>query len=1061
MKPLYLRMQAFGPFAEEQTVDFQAFGESPLFLINGATGAGKTTILDAICFALYGETTGERSAENMRCDHAAGDLKTEVELIFSLGTRFYRVLRLPTQTTAKARGEGEVRRNSTGDLWQLTATEEHPLCWDKKLLHTRRVSAINQYIQQQIGLDSHQFRQVVILPQGKFREVLTAKSSEREAVFARLFQTDRYRFIEEAFKEKNKELAAAMTALDQAKTDALAQVTLTSTETLATDVALEAEEQVAFSLKASQQELAAAQKRYQQAREQAEQAAVAQVKGLQLQNQFQALAMYQKQRQQLIEQKNYMESLTARLTKTRLAVTIQSEFNHLTRIEQAWQETIERIEQQQLRYQQGHEALVQVQEQCRQAEQALAGFHDVQERRLKLDFAIQAAEEVIKLQSKWQGLKAQLKQAQIEYEQCQQNQQEQALQVQQGRHVLQQLEAEREQLKSPEVALLQAHNRLKTYRRLTELEQSLAVAEQAITNLTKEHQTQQEHYQDSQRQYHEVQQKWHLGQAARLSQLLGEQEACMVCGSYEHPALAHEQAEVAWVSDEQLAEAESLVAAQHQVLLAVANKLQLAGIKHQNNQELVQQVRAELFTVPAVETAPDRVGEAASELILSEPQLLQQIQILEQEQQRQHALQQRLQQLRVEQSEAEQRIESSRQQEALLLQTLTQARENERICQLEMANKEKSFAQICDANAVKGSFDIAALTAQRAALLHAYAIAQERAQQTKRQQEQLLNEMTRAEEQLKSSQEHLVSLEQEQKQATRIWQRALEKCGFTTETEFKQALHEQDRQQEWDSEISHYKQALHATEEQIGHLQQELESQQPPNLTLLQSAAETSKAQEAVLLAQLQQQNSHYERLMQTAAKLQQLQQQSADLLAQYQVLGTMTEAVSGKNYLRMSLHRFVLSVLLEDVLQEASHRLLKMSAGRFYLRRAEEQQNQRETGGLDLVVDDSYTGRSRPVNTLSGGESFMAALALALGMSEVVQSYAGGIQLDTLFIDEGFGSLDSEALDAAIGVLAHLRAAGRTIGIISHVQELKERLPQRIDVVRSPQGSRLTMVTP
>src|SRR5690554_2057083 len=144
MRPIFLRMQAFGPFAEEQTVDFAAFGKDPLFLINGPTGAGKTTILDAISFALYGETTGDRGAESMRCDHADPDTKTEVEFVFELGGHYYRVLRLPTQMNAKARGEGETRRQTTGDLWEVTpASATAPLNWDTKLIHARKVSDIN------------------------------------------------------------------------------------------------------------------------------------------------------------------------------------------------------------------------------------------------------------------------------------------------------------------------------------------------------------------------------------------------------------------------------------------------------------------------------------------------------------------------------------------------------------------------------------------------------------------------------------------------------------------------------------------------------------------------------------------------------------------------------------------------------------------------------------------------------------------------------------------------------------------------------------------------------
>ncbi|MEP4546652.1 MAG: SMC family ATPase, partial [Saccharospirillum sp.] len=194
-------------------------------------------------------------------------------------------------------------------------------------------------------------------------------------------------------------------------------------------------------------------------------------------------------------------------------------------------------------------------------------------------------------------------------------------------------------------------------------------------------------------------------------------------------------------------------------------------------------------------------------------------------------------------------------------------------------------------------------------------------------------------------------------------------------------------------------------------------------------------------------------RMAETLQKIKQLE-------ADYGVTGTLAEVASGKNGQRISLQRFVLSVLLDDVLIEASHRLTTMSKGRYQLLRRQDRTKGNVASGLDLDVEDAYTGKSRPVSTLSGGESFMAALALALGLSDVVQAYAGGIRLDALFIDEGFGSLDPDSLDLAIETLMELRANGRSVGIISHVSELKEQIPQRIDVRPSQAGSRIEIIS-
>ena len=177
--------------------------------------------------------------------------------------------------------------------------------------------------------------------------------------------------------------------------------------------------------------------------------------------------------------------------------------------------------------------------------------------------------------------------------------------------------------------------------------------------------------------------------------------------------------------------------------------------------------------------------------------------------------------------------------------------------------------------------------------------------------------------------------------------------------------------------------------------------------------------------------------------------------------VSTLSDVANGQAGNKISFQRFVLSVLLDDVLIQASQRLNIMSSGRYQLVRKEDRAKGNKASGLELEVEDSYTGKTRSVATLSGGESFMAALSLALGLSDVVQSYAGGIKLDTLFIDEGFGSLDTESLDLAIKTLIDLQASGRTIGIISHVTELKEQMTLRLDVdaVSSHGGSSVRTV--
>ena len=174
-----------------------------------------------------------------------------------------------------------------------------------------------------------------------------------------------------------------------------------------------------------------------------------------------------------------------------------------------------------------------------------------------------------------------------------------------------------------------------------------------------------------------------------------------------------------------------------------------------------------------------------------------------------------------------------------------------------------------------------------------------------------------------------------------------------------------------------------------------------------------------------------------------------------YQTAARLANLADGDNNQRMNFETFVLLTYFEQVLQEANKRLNKMTGGRYYFRRQQELVSKQRKAGLDIDIMDNYTGKTRAVSTLSGGESFKASLALALGLSDVVQNAAGGIELNTIFIDEGFGTLDSDSLEQTIDCLIELQLGGRLVGIISHVAELKERIKAQLIVTPSEKGSK------
>jgi exonuclease SbcC len=282
----------------------------------------------------------------------------------------------------------------------------------------------------------------------------------------------------------------------------------------------------------------------------------------------------------------------------------------------------------------------------------------------------------------------------------------------------------------------------------------------------------------------------------------------------------------------------------------------------------------------------------------------------------------------------------------------------------------------------------------------------------------------------------------------------LQMAGFATDASFQAAKRSPAEIDHLEEAIRHFEGELRGARDRFERACQAAASLVPPDIQTLEHVSKQAKADletalkaEIMLVGQLQQLDAWLHDLRDTARGLQALE-------LQYTVSGRIAEVANGHNTHGITFQRFVLAALLDDVLVAASERLRTMSRRRFSLQRATARADRRMAGGLDLEVYDTYTGTTRAVSTLSGGESFLASLALALGLADVVQVYAGGIRLDTVFVDEGFGSLDPEALDLALRALVDLQQGGRLVGIISHVPELKERIDVRLEVIPAQRGS-------
>jgi exonuclease SbcC len=296
---------------------------------------------------------------------------------------------------------------------------------------------------------------------------------------------------------------------------------------------------------------------------------------------------------------------------------------------------------------------------------------------------------------------------------------------------------------------------------------------------------------------------------------------------------------------------------------------------------------------------------------------------------------------------------------------------------------------------------------------------------------------------------------------TAAWQEARTSAGFADTATWQSACLTAEATAELERQITSHEQALAAAKDRDARARAEAGDVKVPDLETLQTTWEAS----AATLRTTRDRATRLERDVQEALRLR--QEVDADLAIctelekRFGVFGKLAQVADGGNPQRLSFQRFVLASRLDEVLEVASVQLAQMTGGRYRLRRREGIDDKRSAGGLEIDVDDNETGRPRPARTLSGGEGFLAALALSLATAEVVTHHAGGIRLDSIFVDEGFGTLDDESLDRALGTLIQLHEGGRLVGVISHVAELRERIDVRLEVTKTGEGSRARFILP
>jgi exonuclease SbcC len=999
MRPHRLRVTAFGAFGSTVEVSFDDLASSGLFLLHGETGAGKTTLLDAIGFALYGRVPGERGkARRLRSDHAAPGTPTEVQLEATIGGRRMRITRKPEQERRKLRGSGTTTEQAKVLLEEFTGASWHAV--------STRVGEADIEIADLMGMSADQFFQVVLLPQGEFAKFLHADAGDRAKLLQRLFGTDRFHAVEEWLARRRKTTADEVREAELGISGLLARVAQAAGVPVLGDDgpgdgAPDAQARWAVQLaEVAEAEATACAAQVLLHRTELDLAQDGRRDAERLADRQRRRADALRTRDQLARDAHGIEELRQELGAALRSTEVTPALEEADRTARALADAVQA---------EGH------------ARAAAAEVPVARPQAPAAELRTDAQEHVTKA-GRLEGLRSLAEQAAGEDETAATAQaaaaalaariDEAGLAAAAQRKHRPELSLQRDQAREAAERLPGVRAEADRYHRAAD---DMAALVQARADVGQ----QSEAYIAAKIEHAEL-----LGEAARLrmaridgmraelAAALVDGVPCPVCGSLDHPELCELQGERVTREQEEVADAEAA---------AASERAETTGAKLGAADGRVAALSARLeeagFTVaadlPSLRHETRRLTATWQELRAEAARLAAA---------RLSDVQAALEDLDQSIADAEKRLAG------LADQRKSELRQAAEAGQRADRHRESLAAQL------DGAPDLDTALARERAAADALTAAADAADATARAR-------------------------LDESRAAGLAASAAAEAGFQNLDEARHARRATDFRRTADRDIRDHEARARAVAELLTDPDLDVPLDPPADLAGAQVAVEADrKAHDDAVAA--------YDRAQHKAEQLADL---APRLTGRLDELKPLTEKANearrvadlaaglGANTLRMTLSSFVLAARLEEVAAIASERLLTMTSGRYSLVHTDARRGSGRSG-LGLLACDSWTGVDRDTSTLSGGETFLASLALALGLADVVTAEAGGTRIEALFVDEGFGSLDEDTLEEVMTVLDGLREGGRMVGIVSHVAELRQRIPAQVRVRKGQAGSHLAV---
>ncbi len=1086
MRPLKLVMQAFGSYGNRTEIDFEKPDQN-LFLITGNTGSGKTTIFDAIVFALYGEASSNANKKNgaeLQSQFVEIGMEPFVSLTFSEknGTEIdlYTVKRIPRHVRPLKRGNGEKMVSEEVSLTMPDGSEYPAKETDAKLMEI-------------VGLTKEQFMQVAMIAQGEFMELLRAKSDDKKMIFRKLFHTGLYEEIKNEFAVRKKEKQAE---IDQIRMRCIAEISRTELPEGLEQTAFlkekkkELEKSKDFSVTVLEQFLEKLEllceelsKRTKEARkivqkrsQERDHARDAAAKASQLLKSFVQLEDAEKTLQSLKEQEEAITEQQELAVRVEDAWEVQAVYQRLLdckkMLEKLRSDLQEQTEQLSKLTEDTKLCIQNTKDAKHQQEEEVAAFTKVEE---KVKKAIEvftkmeaAGQDVIQKEKAVQNAEEKERVVKVKKEQLEKQQEawrERSQQLAQSEKNLALWQAKQKDFGLLETEFSRAEQTAKEYKTQKQTTEKRRLAYRAASL----------EFEEKNAVYEQKRKIFLNAQAGFLAQELKEGCPCPVCGSTEHPSpckLEEEHQNLTKEMIEELAlQAEQLRGKQEQAAAAAEAAGSLLEEKQKNAGESFEHLRSRANEVLGLEEMPDFSGmidtaekadfgkttvsnqKSDFEKICTDflkwmkDELLQQNKKLEAEgrqlqkevneyqmllsaltkaEKQKEQFQEKLEQSAKETADAKTALERSR----VMLESLEGSKD--------YRNQQEAQAAYAKADTAKKEKDVLVMRAE------------ERLQKAQEQE-------NRAQTLIAKYKKEIPQQMEEQKIRQQAYREILEEKHFPEMAWMElTGTYTKTQVQKWKQDAQNHGRQKAAAESLINSARAAIGEQPKPVLEELEKTSEAAEAAWKESQRVLEQWQEIWRIDQKVCQALKPQMEERSEVMHQYEKLNGLYQLLSGnKKNSRMDIETYVQRHYLEQILEAANQRFQDMSAGQFELRMCDiDKAGTGKNRGLDLMVYSAVTGKVREVRTLSGGESFMAALSLALGMADQIQESSAAINLDMMFIDEGFGSLDEHSRDQAVKVLQNMAEGEKLIGIISHVTELKQEIEDQLIVTKDDQGS-------